>query len=251
MNEALTEPDSTIPSRLYANPQARASWARAFLILAMVASVAACISYFMEWRLLGEFQRGNFSVAKADANDLRQKVISWIGVGIQILTVIALAGWLRRITLNLRPMVVGPLRYGPRWAALGWFVPILGFWRPKQVINQAWRVTTPGVPPPSKRREKANVPGIYAAWWALFLVAGFALRAASRSTGTSIENLKSNDVGSIVAEVLWLGAAVLAITVVSKLTARQVDRAEELGIREWDAMDDMRSAEHDEAPAGW
>ncbi len=30
-------------------------------------------------------------------------------------------------------------RYGHGWAIGGWFVPILNFWRPMQVVNDVWR----------------------------------------------------------------------------------------------------------------
>jgi hypothetical protein len=55
-----------------------------------------------------------------------------------------------------------PQRRSPGWAIVGWFVPVVNFWFPFQIMADIWRA---GLPEPA-RANRAVLPRI---WWACLL----------------------------------------------------------------------------------
>ena len=78
---------------------------------------------------------------------------------------VALAVWTGLAYRNLFALGVGDLRFAPGWGVWAWFVPFLNFVRPKQIVDDLWRSTTPGDAWP-----RPPVPGMLHVWWALVLL---------------------------------------------------------------------------------
>ena len=79
--------------------------------------------------------------------------------------------WFHRAYSNAAGLTGQKLRWGTGWAVGGWFVPILWWWRPKQIANDIWRAGDPK----SKGNPEWNalpVSGLVHWWWALYLLAG-------------------------------------------------------------------------------
>ena len=47
--------------------------------------------------------------------------------------------WMHRAYRNLDVLDPGARRFDQGWAIGAWFVPVLMWWRPKQIINDIWR----------------------------------------------------------------------------------------------------------------
>ena len=78
--------------------------------------------------------------------------------------------WLYRAYQNVDATDPGRRRYGYGWAISGWFVPILNFWRPKQIVNDIWRAG-----------QNPGDPGfLLIAWWLLWIANGFVSSSARR-----------------------------------------------------------------------
>ena len=84
------------------------------------------------------------------------------------LTAIAFVGWLWVATANLRN-AGARVRHAPGWALGSWLVPILNLWRPKQMVDDVWRASMPGVPPGVDLRF-VRKPVVVTAWWAAYLI---------------------------------------------------------------------------------
>ena len=69
--------------------------------------------------------------------------------------------WLLPVYKYLDAVAPGVRRWDPSWALWGWFVPLLWWWRPKQVVNDVWRAGGGSVPAP-----------VLTAWWVLFIAGG-------------------------------------------------------------------------------
>ena len=128
------------------------------------------------------------------------------------LCVVGFCVWIHRVYRNLPALGAAQLRFSPRWAVGGWFVPVLNLWRPYQVMREIWQ------------RTLAQPTGLLRWWWAAWLVSNLVSDVALRS------NLSggSNDVLDAVSNSLYAAAAVLAILIVRKITAwelRRVSRA--------------------------
>src|SRR5688500_9966452 len=51
--------------------------------------------------------------------------------------------WFHRAYSNAAGLANGRLRWGTGWSVGAWFVPILWWWRPKQIANDVWRAGDP------------------------------------------------------------------------------------------------------------
>lgn len=63
------------------------------------------------------------------------------------------------------------LRQSSGWAVAGWFVPVLNLWRPKQMLDDVWRASMPGVRPSTDLRRLPR-PLLVTGWWVTYLLAG-------------------------------------------------------------------------------
>lgn len=131
--------------------------------------------------------------------------------------------WLHRVVRNM-PALGTP---DPRWSAAGavgrCFVPFLNFVHPLLSVTDAWRGSDERYRwTPLETRLSLGTPNLIALWWASWLAGRVLTTFTARMTN-------SNDPGTVVAgagidifgTVLTIGAAVLAILVVRRLTARQ------------------------------
>lgn len=224
-------PDTARPGSPAAPPlEARSRWAVRGLALIIAVDLAAILNDLSFHSLLNRAAEGSVTLAEAEAMDRRQQLIS-------IVALVALAGagfvfirWLHTAYRDLRRRGVRDLRFGPGWAIGGWFVPILGLWRPKEVVNDVWRGTDlrpqPGIP-----WHDRPVSPLLTWWWGLFLTNAFLGRVAERfyDNAHSIGKLRSALNLDIAAQVCDAVAAILAILVVLRMTERWrvwSDRAE-------------------------
>ena len=138
--------------------------------------------------------------------------------------------WLRRATANVRALGAEDQRYGTGWAVGGWFVPILSFWRPLQIANQAWRASDPSVPRGNSRDWKSlPVSGLLIFWWLSWLGTSVAGGIADAAYGESSLENASAALGAVIATQLGVVAATcVAIWFVRALTSRQAAAANAL-----------------------
>ena len=109
-------------------------------------------------------------------------------------------------------------------------MPFLNLWRPKQISNDIWRATDPGLPRQATGWQDNGVHGLIHWWWAIWIVAGILGNISTRvylDAETLSEQLGASAV-AIVADVVFIVAAVLAILVVRAITIRQEEREEML-----------------------
>ena len=152
--------------------------------------------------------------------------------------------WVRRAYENLAAFGGRQLRFTPVWATLGWFVPVLGLFRPKQIVDDLWRGSDPALPPHdhdssggSKRWWERPVPPLLNWWWFAFLasvlaratwfatVRAFASLLTLGLSSVLLEDLRPSAGVAAIADLLTVVAALLAVGVVNEVTARQEARA--------------------------
>jgi hypothetical protein len=150
--------------------------------------------------------------------------------------------WFRRAYWNLLALGAGRLRYTGGWAIWGWLVPLLSLVRPKQLLNDIWRASDPGLSPgqPGAWRRRP-VPSVLTWWWLVFLASVSARAVTTESfhalaqvmtfglLGRAIDPIRPTSGVQALADLLTAVAALLALRVVRMLTDRQQARAERLG----------------------
>lgn len=134
--------------------------------------------------------------------------------------------WYSRAYRNTIAMGMTP-RYGTRWAVWYWVIPIISFFRPKQVMNDIWRGSDPELQSPAGVVQHRPVAGIMHVWWLFWIVSLIAARVAINLGPEGLfttQEAKDSAVAYLVSNIADIVAAALAIAVVILTTRRQEER---------------------------
>jgi len=194
----------------------------AALVATGIADVVAVIFDWNRYELLGRIESGaGVSLSEANASDHRQAVMGLVQVALFLVTAVLFIRWFRRAYLNVDALG-GERRFGAGWAIGAWFVPVVNLWRPKQIANDLWRTSEPGV----LRLERGSP--LLAWWWGTFLVSSWLDGRAALASGSTAHELRSSAVVYLASDALDVVAVVLAVAVVLTLTRRQEERRRQL-----------------------
>jgi hypothetical protein len=100
--------------------------------------------------------------------DTAQALVTAVRAPLAVLTGITFVAWVWVATANLRS-AGARVRHAPGWALGGWLVPVLNLWRPKQMVDDLWRASTPGVPLGVDLRLVRR-PVVVTLWWAAYWI---------------------------------------------------------------------------------
>ena len=220
-------PEHPAPKEPYKSVSRVSTFVVALLVVNVVLEIAATV---FDLRMLGLLERVRDrsidAVAGVEAQESRRQSLE----DLQVLAVcsagIAFIVWLRRAYRNLGALGFRRLRIPAGWAVGAWFVPVLGLFRPKSIVNDVWRASDASLPPKvSHPPDGAPVPSTINWWWAAFLVGGALVRVGrSGLFDSSLDELISVTRLLVVGDLLSSVAAILAILVVRAVTLRQEQR---------------------------
>jgi len=221
-------PESVLPL------ERRARWAVTALVAVIVSDVIAIGSDWLEIDLMNRVLDGeNVPASDINSNDDRQVLVSAIVGAAFVAAIVFFIRWFHAAYKNLVPLGQPNLRFTPGWAIGGWFVPVLNLWRPKQIANDIWRGSEPDAPTfHAEAWKTVAVPLFLTAWWAGWIAATYLGNLAARAWfgNDSPRDLRAADLLDIASLVLDIGAAVLAIIVVRRLTERQAAHAQRISL---------------------
>ena len=213
----------------------RARWAVFALVAVIVSDVLAIGSDWLEIRLMDRVLDGeNVPVSDLDSNDDRQTIVSLvIGVAF-VAAIVFFIRWFHAAYKNLPALGQPNLRFKPGWAIGASFVPFLNLWRPKQIANDIWRGSETAAPAYNNGDawKTAALPVFLTAWWAVWIAATYLGNIAARAWfgNDTPEDLRTADILDILSLLLDIGAAILAIVVVRRLTERQAAHTERMSL---------------------
>jgi hypothetical protein len=192
------------------------------LVAVVVLDIADALSQMSEIALLDRLIAGKpVGDAELTSNDARVHFLSIAQLVVYLITAGLFIGWVHRAYRNLGALGA-ERRYSTGWAIGGWFVPIMAFFRPKQIVNDIWWGTAPSGAP---ARQTSL---LLWAWWLGFvateLIANSAFRATHAGEG-SAGRLRHADSLWLTADVLEVIVAVLAVIVIQRVTDRMEDAA--------------------------
>jgi hypothetical protein len=108
-------------------------------------------------------------VEQGDQIDALTRGLGLAHMALYVAVAVVLITWLYRVYVSDR---VDPaeLRHSSGWVIGAWFVPILSWWRPLQVVRDLWWSATPA---PQRGRGAAgrrSIPWLMVWWWAAWIV---------------------------------------------------------------------------------
>jgi hypothetical protein len=163
--------------------------------------------------------------AEGLANDARQRLMGLLQLGMTLVTGVVFIVWLYRAYSNLLTLGATRLRFARGWAIGGWFVPIWSTFRPKQIVNDAWRGSAPSLPRSYEDVWTDPVPPWWQVWWLAFLLSGVLSIAAVRTELTTLEAIRRSSTLYLYSDLLGVLAAIVAVFIVRAITRRQEERA--------------------------
>lgn len=204
----------------FASGSLRARITVVFLVTVILLDVVAIWSDYSQITLLSRIGAGE---AVADeilyANDNRQQTIGGFQLLLLVFTGIPFLMWMHRAHRNLPAIGARNLRFSPKWAVGGWFVPFLNLARPFQVMTEIWKGSScapTGDPDyPSVENRPASPPIGW--WWAGWLTSYYLGDILLSSLGNAV----FQSWAILASDAVDIFAAGLAILVVSRITAAQ------------------------------
>ncbi|MAQ15637.1 MAG: hypothetical protein CMN30_12690 [Sandaracinus sp.] len=192
-----------------------------FLCLSMLTDLVSIVSTLAQHALLERMVIGDYTMAEAESNDLRQNLIGAITLIVFIGTVITFLVWTYRAYANVDAL--GGIRsHGKGWAVGGWFTPFLNLVRPFQIVREAWAVGERVV---RDEVSALNPPWWINTWWAFWIIGNLIGNVVFRLDDQSLESFIANTRWYVANDLASLVSAAFAAVVVLRTSALQTEAA--------------------------
>jgi hypothetical protein len=143
------------------------------------------------------------------------------------LTAVVFIAWLHRARINVRAFGCRRFRYPRIWAITGFFVPILNFFRPYQVVSEVWRASDPRAVETPVAWISIPVSRYVLAWWVTLLASVFLTILTAglvTQSGFTIDDLFAARSVGVLAGITSASSAILAYLVVSGIQEAQEEK---------------------------
>jgi hypothetical protein len=199
--------------RWRANAGLRTALTCLFIVVAGFSAAGASASVY-QFVTVGRYEQG-----RASWGDVQHvgRVISAIGgigalPGLALIVVFIIWQWRSAKNGTIR------MRYSPGWSIGGWFIPFANLVIPVRVMQDLWQSGDPDARDGTEWRQLPR-SSLIGWWWTAFL-AGYILDIGTGDSLTASQ-LRWLAAAHVVGHLLRLGAAVLALLLVQRITDRQ------------------------------
>lgn len=219
--------DETEPPR----PLARLARTLTFLLGAI--AVLYAVGFLVELGYIAVLQ--DYLGGDASAQEVEDAQIGSAGVQFlaSVLTLVAAGffiAWTYRAYDNLGRMSVAELRYDANWAIAAWFIPVVWWIRPKQILDDVSRAGEAGAEVRDSSWRHRPVSPVLHWWWAAWVVSAL-IGGATAVVGFDEDGVlgaradyeREQEAATIAAPgmLCTLAAAILAVVVVRRITERE------------------------------
>jgi len=137
---------------------------------------------------------------------------------------VAFIAWLHRCRINVRAFGCRRFRYPRIWAIIGFFIPLLNFFRPYQVVSEVWRASDPRAVETPVAWISMPVSRYVLAWWVTLLANVFleilAVGLVTHS-GFTLDDLFAARITGMLAGITSASSAILAYLIISGIEESQ------------------------------
>lgn len=195
----------------------RAKYAILMFYLVIGFSLCQVLFYGWEYYWFSDLGGGGYGTEMYYTVVRLEQTLIYVSIGLYYLTAVFFIMWLRRAYYNLWAASPGSVSYSEGWAAGAWFVPILNLFRPYQIMREIWTGTQGLVP---HKFPEAHPPALVGYWWAAHIsmsVIGYISRYIGNAV-TGDNYLLTMSISLILQELVSIAAAVLAMTVIKRIS---------------------------------
>lgn len=214
-------------------------------VLVAVVAVASAFYAWTQWHTLGvindlfarpfDFTEDQ-AIARGEAADNLARISVWLYGIFLVAAAVVFIVWLWRARHNAEALSDGLHIRARGWAIGGWFVPIVAWWFPYQVVRDVYRASDPTTQTVSGELRLARGGSLVGWWWACWIVAYVVGAVSVRHTRNEPSDTASVDefvrwfrLGSVydtVTTVFEILAAVLVILIIRRVSRWQESPAE-------------------------
>lgn len=199
-----------------------ATVATTMLFVSCAANVFAAYTDWHRYQVAANFVAEEPGVGLGDlvsADNLAMGAV-WLTLLALFSAATAFLTWLWRTRVNAERLCRAEHRRSQGWTVGAWFVPFINLWFPRQVVDDIWRTSKPGVPADTYRVDGLAQSPLVRAWWYTILanVAVLLLLRVETRGEVTISMLKSAAVYGTVSTLLLLIAAILLSQVIRQIT---------------------------------
>ena len=191
------------------------------ILLIWIALAINCISlissYFQYDLLQTAANGGEISIEYATSNDNREQAIGIIQIIVLVVSAITFIQWFRRAYFNLH-LRVNHLSHSEGLAAGCWFVPIVNFFRPYQIMKELFQATHLFL----KRnevhtREHFSITTL-SLWWTFWIIdrlfGQFVFKYSMKAE--TLEELTTSTIAQIVGNGIGIVLAIVTVKVIKE-----------------------------------
>lgn len=154
---------------MYLKPnQDRAKLAIVIIYIILFVSIAFALSNYSQLDLLENAEKGIYNFEDASANDTRQQFIAILLVLLNIVSAVTFIMWFRRAYHNLQ-LAGESTKYDHGWAAGAWFIPILNFFRPYEIMKELFVKSNYKINSALGGQGDQNYKVKIGLWWAIWI----------------------------------------------------------------------------------
>ncbi|HLS30255.1 MAG TPA: DUF4328 domain-containing protein [Flavobacteriaceae bacterium] len=165
---------------------------------------------------------GYISQEAVDANDLRIRIIGIVYLIVYIISAITFIRWFRRAYYNLH-LKLNYLDHKEGWAAGSWFVPIINFYRPYQIMKEMYQETKELLLKKGIAPHGISSNGLVHGWWGLWVLNNVIAQVANRTakSAETLEVLLATTIAHIVVSILFIPLAIITVKVIKNYASAE------------------------------
>jgi hypothetical protein len=182
------------------------------LALEMVNLISSCLQYDLLQTIANG---GSISDEAAASNDNREQLLGILHVIAIIVSGITFILWFRRAYYNLHQKS-SRLSFSEGWAAGSWFVPILCWFRPYQIMKELCVETKNLLSKNGFSEQPNDAEGYLGWWWALWLTTGFIgyFNLQYSRHAKIVDDYIVITVGQMISNILTIPLAIITVKVI-------------------------------------
>lgn len=188
--------------------------------LVAVGSIAAAAADWVTYTTVRDYRNGAASARELDTADKLSVVVNTPLALLLLVTGVVFIMWAYNARINAERLApANEHRRSRVWVWLGWFVPVVNFWFPKQVIDDIWRASDPAQQNvPLQQRAKHRLTTL---WWTAFVLMWLLDRAYLRSYRDGVmttDSFRNMAILSLLSAIAGAVAAFFVVQVVRRIS---------------------------------
>jgi len=196
--------------------QKRSEIAITLIWICLIVNLISLFSSYLQYQLLTQLSKGvEIANYKLEQNDGREQLVGIVTLIVSIISAVTFIQWFRRAYFNLHSLVPN-LTYTEGWAAGSWFVPVIGFFRPYQIMVELYNKTIARLVERKLIENQSFDFTFVKVWWALWIIVSIIGRLVYKyiSEAETLDKFIDCTIFSMVESILYIPLSLITIKVI-------------------------------------